>query len=231
MLTPNKKDFVEVQKIIERRELEGYDFNTTTGFGHQIKPPDHWESLTSYVKETHNKDNNDNDQVLWDFYGAFTDQGLLYHWTKYVKNKLSIINGDKVQTWGSDEHGELKMISERPGKEVFINIPRHCKLKPMHHMHVSGISTFGMREVTPYRDFHHFKSKLKPWLKKNSQSKHKKGVMRLWFLVLDSASEKYGLNINIEDVAYAKPILGMFPTHAMVMHAQAGREKQRNTQG
>ena len=103
LIMPQTRKFCKVQKIIEDREMEGYSFNTTIKFGHQITPPDHWESITSYVKELHNETDHDKHQVTWDFYGAFTDQGLLYHWTKCVKKILSIINGDKVQTWSSDE--------------------------------------------------------------------------------------------------------------------------------
>jgi hypothetical protein len=33
----------------------------------------------------------------WSFYGAFTDQGLLYHWVKYVKKRVSMIRGHDVQ--------------------------------------------------------------------------------------------------------------------------------------
>ena len=162
MLTPNKEDYKEVQKIIERREKEGYDFNETIGFGHRITPPDHWEPLTSYVKQLHDKVENDDGQIKWDFYGSFTDQGLLYHWTKYVKKKLTIINGNKFQTWGSDENGILELTSERPEREVFANITRHCKVSPIHRMHAASISPFKLTAMAPYMDFQHFKGKMKP---------------------------------------------------------------------
>lgn len=222
MLTPNKEDFNEVQRIIEKREMEGYDFNKTIGFGHQITPPDHWESLTSYVRELHNKDNHDNNQVTWDFYGSFTDQGLLYHYTKYMKQKLTIVNGNKVQTWGSDESGKLKMISERLEPEVFGGIERHCTISPRHHSHVSGLSPFKISQVTPYMDFHHFKGKLKPWLK-NSNRFQNVVLLKLWFQVLKSLNEKYGYKIYLDKVKFGKPNLGLFPTNEMVLKAKMGR--------
>ena len=223
MLTPNKEDFEMVQKIIEARDMEGYDFNTTIGFGHQITPPDHWESITSYVEELHNETDHDNNQVTWNFYGAFTDQGLLYHWTKYVKKNLSIIIGNKVQTWGSDERGEQKMISEQPGTEVFVDIERFCGIGPMHHMHVAGISPFKMFDTAPYMDFHHFKGKLKPWLKTRRRNKK---VTKLWIYALKSLNKKYGYNIDIETVKFDSPSLGMFPTHEMVMNTQKARDSK-----
>jgi alpha-N-acetylglucosamine transferase len=59
MLTPNAQDYEEVTKIALNRENTGYEFDETVGFGHEIVPPDHWESF-------------ERNGTKWDFYGAFT---------------------------------------------------------------------------------------------------------------------------------------------------------------
>jgi hypothetical protein len=97
MMKPNKEDYIEITKIIRAGEEMGHDFNETLGWGHVITPPDYWESL----KENGTK---------WNFYGAFTVQGLIYHITKYVKKNVSMIKGRMVKTWKADENGIVKMV-------------------------------------------------------------------------------------------------------------------------
>jgi hypothetical protein len=60
------------------------------GWGHVIQPPDLWRSRAKHVKGTQ-----------WNFYAAFADQGLLYHWAKYVKMNTTILFRFGVEHWSS----------------------------------------------------------------------------------------------------------------------------------
>jgi hypothetical protein len=73
MLSPKDGDYGEISAIIEKREREGYHFNETIGWGHEMIPPDGWESLSG-PKGT-----------KWDFYGAFTVR--LFIFIKIVFNQ------------------------------------------------------------------------------------------------------------------------------------------------
>lgn len=60
MMSPKVGDYEAIQELVERRNKEGYHFNETVGWGHQMVPPDGWESLEKF------------EGSKWDFYGAFT---------------------------------------------------------------------------------------------------------------------------------------------------------------
>jgi hypothetical protein len=99
MLEPRHGALEEMRAIIRRRDIRANSLNVTglkfdelEGWGHVIEPPDCWE--TKKTKGTN-----------WTFHGAFVDQGLLYHWVKYVKKSTSIINGDKVNNWSALPNG------------------------------------------------------------------------------------------------------------------------------
>ena len=60
MMSPQDGDYEKLTELVERRNTEGYHFNKTFGWGHQMIPPDGWDSLDGYQGSK------------WDFYGAFT---------------------------------------------------------------------------------------------------------------------------------------------------------------
>jgi hypothetical protein len=57
-----------------------------------------------------NHTGNDNDVIkttkgestLWNFHGAFADQGLLYYWVKFVQKDVSIIHPGYVAHWDTE---------------------------------------------------------------------------------------------------------------------------------
>ena len=91
----------QLNGIIEKREQEALDspfphFDKRRGWGHTIQPPDEWNAKFAQGKE-------------WTFPAAFADQGLLYHWVKYVQKDVSIIGGTGVSwNWGSEQNGTLR---------------------------------------------------------------------------------------------------------------------------
>ncbi len=60
MMAPQVGDYEKMIDMVDKRNKEGYHFNETTGWGHEMIPPDGWESLAGFQGSK------------WDFYGAFT---------------------------------------------------------------------------------------------------------------------------------------------------------------
>jgi lipopolysaccharide biosynthesis glycosyltransferase len=213
MLKPDKQDFLEITKIIERREKEGYHFNDTIGWGHVMTAPDQWESLHK-------------SGTSWTFYGAFTDQGLLYYWTKYFKKKVSMINRDIIKTWKEGENGQVEMVREEKTIDVFGNQTHEgAYVKPRHRDF--NLSNF----LVPYKDFHHFVQKRKPWLDKkiatspNRHVKTPRNEYQLWFNTLRKIEAEYHLGINTKNVYHGRPTLGTTPANSMIMDVKNNNEK------
>lgn len=192
-MSPEVGVYDKIVKIIERREREGYHFNETIGWGHQMIPPDGWESLKKFEGSN------------WDFYGSFTDQGLIYYWTKYVKKRVTIANGPRVKTWKANDEGNIELVRDVPGEEIFGHIEKTLKVKAIHR------ATFNLHTHVPYRDFHHFKEYFKPWVaSKAYRVDH--GPHELWFDVLKELNERHSFGIDIDNIGFKKPNLGLFPT-------------------
>ena len=68
------------------------------GWGQPFIPPDKWTSPSGFSGTN------------WTWHGSFTDQGLLYHWPKYEKKSVTIINGWNIENWGYDpETGKVQL--------------------------------------------------------------------------------------------------------------------------
>jgi hypothetical protein len=63
-------------------------FDRTIGWGHTITPPDRWEAWGRRKGDT-----------KWNFYAANADQGLLYHWLRYLYMNYTQIHADRIETW------------------------------------------------------------------------------------------------------------------------------------
>lgn len=213
MLTPNKDDYIEIKKIIMKREAEGYDFDAEKGFGHVITPPDKWISLFESGRK-------------WDFYASFSDQGLLYHWTKYVKKCVTILLGERVVTYKADENGNILVVRNETSKNVFNNV--HF---PKTKLRIRNANK--MNHVVPYNTFVHFVEATKPWFDRHAKNPPKDidsiedatSTKQLWYHVLRKVNEKYNLNIDAENLSIGRPLLGLFPTNQQVMLANNARSQ------
>jgi hypothetical protein len=80
---------------------------------------------------------------------SFYQQGLLYHWTKYVQKSVSLIIPGRVENWGTSSCTPMTGLCK---EETFYNIlePHSCRHR-------------AKREKSPYRDFFHFTGDRKPW--------------------------------------------------------------------
>jgi hypothetical protein len=77
MVAPKKGALEEINSIIQEQEVKARSlpypyFDPVEGWGHVIQPEDQWETI-GRSKGTNTK---------WTFWSAFSDQGLLYFWTR-----------------------------------------------------------------------------------------------------------------------------------------------------
>jgi len=106
VLTPKEDSWDRILEVIHKKEARGAampypHWNGTIGWGHELEDGDEMEFLKNDMK---NK--------TWHFYGAYADQGLLYHWTKYEEKSVSIVFGQRIQNWCSDKNGKAHKESE-----------------------------------------------------------------------------------------------------------------------
>jgi hypothetical protein len=146
MLQPSRENYLELQDVIFRKEQKSLDlpwphWDPVEGWGHEIASPDFWRSP--------NKATGTN----WTWHAVFADQGLLYHWTKYVKQSVSLIIGEEVENWSS-KNGVAYL--EGTMQEIFNNyscVPaRKGRNQP-------SFPHSDFKHAPPYRDFKHFTGK------------------------------------------------------------------------
>ncbi len=199
MLAPHANDSEQLQGIIRRQHSQakatGVAFNFTTGWGHQIEVPDEWRD--SLGKRGRN----------WKFHGGFADQGLLYHWVKYVKKNVSIVIETEIENWsstGNDDPVHLENIFLSANITGF-----GCG----HKLRVQPGS-----KPSPYRDFTHFTAGRKPWGKNGvpPDLKHANDATNgqdLWFHLLRKVNLELDLGLNVENLTQSvgAPTLGSYP--------------------
>lgn len=152
---------------------------------------------------------------------------MIYHWTKYVKKKVTQANGRRLRTFGEDKNGNIVVIRDVSQEEVFHAYPKNFHVHPGHH----SKPKFGLKTSPPYRDFHHFKEYYKPWVSQKSERKDH-GPHELWYQVLRNINEKYkfGLDVDeVEKIGFPRPKLGMYPTFNMVEEVRKHHEKNGET--
>jgi len=209
MLRPGIGELAELQEVVRVREEKSRNltwppFDEIDGWGHAIEPHDSWIQF------------NGKRGRKWDFYGAFADQGLLYHWVKYVKKKVSIVIKNRVENWdtnvmGNGEKGSLYMEISKDD----VLVEHSCSTKdPFRRGY--------MLAYPPYRDYHHFTGWGKPW-RGNDTEPHK-----LWFHTLQKVIGKYNLSIDIGDMRIGKPPLGLYPTWHQMRQVREAGDKERN---
>jgi hypothetical protein len=214
MFAPGPGKYSDMEQIIRRREEEvlnmSYPYwDTEIGWGHRFnKETDFWRSPGGRG-------------ALWDWHGAFADQGLIYYWAKYHQKSTSIIIGSEIESWGTDENGVLRLertVSGGPLNNFTCSLSAHC-------------SPFC---DSPYQDFNHFTGKKKPWdqqyatLEKSlgsESSSNKTSPSSRWFSALLSAAQ--GINFNTSKAGFGtKKQVGSYPTYnSMYQHIAAKKER------
>ena len=95
-----------------------------------------------------------NDATKWTWDRASTDQGLLYHWTKYVKGSVSIIIGDQIENWSTFPDTQtlyLEEILDNSPLTDYSCLPTGQELSG--HWGSNSADVLGL---APFRDFIHY---------------------------------------------------------------------------
>lgn len=201
MLTPHTGDWELLQTIVRKRELEAALrtdsrelFDPVEGWGHVIVPPDYWETKTT--KGTN-----------WTFGFAYSDQGLLYHWVKYVKKNVSVRRKGQIQHWTTTQNGTLYMANLT--HRQLAAFPRPLVVDRYHCLR------WGC-------DWAHFTSDGKPWLHAapsvvlDNPQHRPRNAIELWFVTLLQLSDEFNLGIDLTDWPMERPTLGTWAGHQQV---------------
>jgi hypothetical protein len=122
----------------------------------------------------------------WSWQAVKEDQGMLYHWTRYVKKNVTMVNENRLKTW-VDVNGTVKLVREvrRFRKRCPISIDSR-RASVVNHLAL--------------RDFNHFTGRNKPWKLFNWSSEvanetelHKINLIPLWGYAVWKAWKVYDL--------------------------------------
>ena len=233
LLAPMPGDYNKIESLIIDRQEQGYDFDTVQGWGKVMDGPDDgWR--TGPGKRGNG----------WDFFSAWSDQGLLYYWVKFWKRDVSMIIGDEIETYGpaQDSTGGTRKTETRKTVDV---LPLTCPGIPQ-IADESWLTWFG--QYPPYTHFIHFTGVKKPWRSMSPPASSteclepKEGVqhefanaLEFWFHQLCRAKVEWGVMGDI-DVARlseytGKPPLGLYATNAHVLDVNLVKEGKRPVGG
>jgi hypothetical protein len=203
MVAPKADARDRIMKIIQNKEdrcakLPYPNWDAKIGWGHPMEDDD-WFELMSDVKRRD-----------WDFYGAFADQGLLFHWVKYEQKSVSVVLKDKIQNWGADStDGTVRME-----KELDLSVvSEHARVRPCW----KEIIKF-RQCLPPHSDFTHFTGRSKPWLNTPppdlSEATASLSPQHFWFYTLSILNDKMGIGLDFTHWrTHHRPFLGMYPKH------------------
>lgn len=197
MLEPKEGDYEQLQAIIAHqrdrdRHLPYPHFDLTRGWGHRIKgTPDKWWARRRQGR-------------AWNFYAANADQGLLYHWVKYVKKNVFIAQIYRGEWWGTNEKGTL--VLEKTAEQPLTNfscLPKRFDKEKMRYAKHPAFKWMLLKHP-PYGDHIHFYSVLKPWVRNESEApiqdrRHAPSALSYWFHVLRKLNAKLSMGVDFEN--------------------------------
>lgn len=176
LLTPHNGDLEAVNQLIHERESA--EFDPAAGWGH-VGPTD-WSSET-------------NNGTLWDFNGAWSDQGLLYYWIRYVQKSVSILQKDgRIENWevlDDEDGGPAELVERIHPHAIQLPNPVYCW---------SRCTTF-------WSMFVHFTARTKPWnvgcpATKLTYLTVFQSPVHFWCRTLRELNESMQAGIDLEDV-------------------------------
>jgi alpha-N-acetylglucosamine transferase len=211
MLAPTKESQKQILNVIRNKEtrcatLPYPHWDEDVGWGHVIDGTDYYEFLRGSKQQKYN------------FYGAFADQGLLYHWVKYEEKSVSIVMRENIQNWDVGDDGKVMLESIIDLQTLNMKRstmyqhqqqePRICWAEVMNHKPC----------IAPHSDFVHFTGKRKPWLQGPpplDEIKDNNGATsawHFWFYTLWVLNDKMQMGLDFNNWrAHHRPSLGMFP--------------------
>lgn len=125
-----------------------------------------------------------------------------------------------LNTWKENEKGEVELVREENTIDIFGNAWNTSSIIKANHRNRD------ITHVPPYKDFHHFVQRTKPWLNREiSQNPYghvdiPKSPYELWFNTLRKIEAEYKFGINTTNVWNGKPTLGTFPANSMVQQSK-----------
>lgn len=172
-------------------------FDWRTGWGHNFRASrDHWEAVQL-------------NGTSWRFHCGWSDQGLWYHYMKYVAQDVSVFIGDRVQNWqrgGSEDMPRLERQFSAPSiagqgtllpTELVRTRKRACGGRP----HTSQYTAC----VAPYSSFVHLAGAAKPWMSQapNESARGVQSAMAFgrvrWFQSLRLLNRKHTMGLDLDE--------------------------------
>ena len=239
ILAPEHGAWDRVQQIVQGQSRLGSQmpyphFDWNSGWGHNFKKEgDQWEAIKQ--NGTH-----------WKFHAGHSDQGLLFYYTKYIRQDVSIVIGDHVQNWVHDtKTGMPKMEKKIEDLQKYSPSPIVYQYDCGHPGKEDKKLRFMCKPV--YRDFVHFFGKEKPWQSPQhkwfkgkregdirtwefdgDRQKNKDAAYRVWWRKLADLNEKYSIGLDIEhwdkkheELKQVSPLgyMAMYSDHAKMVAA------------
>jgi hypothetical protein len=162
ILQPTPTAYASLQTVIDKqheaaKDLDYPKFDRGDGWGHIFeKAGDNWDAI-------------EESGTRWNYYASHSDQGLLYYYVKYYIQDVSIVIGNRTESWVSDS--SLSNINRLPIRISTIDnasLKQYTIPEPLAWQFScdTGKSDFFTCDL-PYRDFAHFSGRRKPWRRPN----------------------------------------------------------------
>ena len=216
MLKPSPGDYELIQQLIHDKEVRGTElpyphWDNVTGWGHVIEDPDYYEFVTGEKKQ------------LWDFYCAFSDQGLLLHWVKYVKKSVTFVMRDWTENWVPFPNGTMH------GGEGVVMLETMKEYSPMLKCWFRQL--FFKSCKPPHSDYMHFSGQKKPWLvgppENLTETNMDHSGRNTWFYHLRELNSTLEMKLDFSQWrTHQRPVLGLYPKHTDVAKAVNKKKKE-----
>lgn len=212
MVAPRAGDWERILQVIREKEERGRNlpyphFDNVTGWGQPFVDGDFFELPNGYRSNQ------------WNFYGAFADQGLLYHWVKYEQKSVSVILRNSIHHWSAGDDGKVQLEKMEGIRILQDHTPKHPACK----------SGGNLKECySPHCDFVHFTGLKKPWLdgppRDYPTDSWSDTDQQTWFFHLQKLNVDFQMNLNFTNWTEKpkrkrRPLLGYYPLNADVAKA------------
>jgi len=229
MLEPKEGAYEALLKVVENQRISAQSlsypyFDRRNGWGHSFKDKgDDWKGTQQVGK-------------MWRWHGSHVDQGLLFYWTKYHQQTVTIFRGNIVENWAAGgETNNNQPFLESSMDPSLINKyapPEGERIAYQWSCDNNKSDRDGYLCKTPYYNYAHFTGSKKPWQTGYNGNKMKRtdssmlnGAYRAWFTALFDLSTRLGWEItpeNVDDKFKAESPFGYMPNYADFARRQQG---------
>jgi hypothetical protein len=195
-----KKERVRVRvRCSFKASGEGPHFDYKEGWGKHFQK--HGETWRSVVANTASK---------WHFHASHSDQGLMFYWSKYLIQDVTIVISNIVENWKRGPDGDLVRESElkdlfAPYQEKPLVYQWSCDSSDDKKDKIDAKNSW--RCFPPTDGMAHLMGKTKPWKQSrggvakafSTWSYRQRGGSNLWFVVLREINAKYQMGIDLDN--------------------------------